>query len=421
MERGSYVNSYRSKKTSVYFKGERIRHVITHNPSSAKPGEILHVEVPRLQNTLIVPGSLALSFDMDITPDMDDSGNPKSVHLVNNLAANIVSRYVVKIGSEIVFDLNYAYLYNSYKDMWLSQRARENSVFKGIQSFYLRKTRTNLINTDVAPDVPSQTLKDIFKNRYILPLDFDLISDHMPLSSALHIIFELTISGKDDVLNYHTGTTTDFTMNNLRLEYETIENDELLQEINNSLAYGVSYLFDHVQHFKREIVKEKDDRIFAEVDGIDRRSMKGILLIFEEEFDAGKRNSDRFINPRIENINLTIDSIPNKLYSTGYKEENQWNEICKHFMQEDYKHNENTFIDMKSYYGGSRFALWIDLRTTEDNTLHGSGKVQKSANKIMLEMKRKSEEGEGRYYMHIYIVSDARIIIENKKLSRFDL
>jgi len=408
MERGSYVNTYRSKKTSVYFKGERIRHVITHNLSSAKPGEILHVEVPRLQNTLIVPGSLALSFDMDITPDLDDSGNPKSVFLVNNLAANIVSRYVVKIGSEIVFDLNYAHLYNSYKDMWLSQRVRKNSVFKGIQSTYLRKTRTNITITDVAPDTISQTLKDIFKNRYILKLDFDLISDHMPLSSALNIIFELTISNKDDVLNYLSETTTDFTMNNIRLEYETIENDELLQKENNSLAFGTSYLFDHVQHFKREIVKKNDDRIFAEVNGIDRRSMKGILLIFQDDFDAGKRNSDRFINPRIEDINLTIDSIPNKLYSCGYKEENQWNEICKHFMQEDYKHNENTFVDIKSYNGGGKFALWIDLRSTEDNTLHRSGKVQKSANKIMLEMKKKQQEGNGRYFMHIY--STAHVI-----------
>ena len=35
MERGSYVSPYRSKKMSVYFKGERTRHVITHNPSTA--------------------------------------------------------------------------------------------------------------------------------------------------------------------------------------------------------------------------------------------------------------------------------------------------------------------------------------------------------------------------------------------------
>ena len=421
MERGSYVNTYRSKKTSVYFKGERIRHVITHNPASVKPGEILHVEVPRLQNTLIVPGSLALSYDMDITPDLDENGDPKSTFLVNNLAASIVSRFVVKIGSEIVFDLNYAHLYNGYKDMWLSERVRENSVFKGIQSLYLRKTRTNIIATDVAPDTQSQTLKDIFKNRYILPLDFDVISHHMPLSSALHVIFELTINNKENVLNYLTGTNSDFTMNNLRLEYETIDNADLVQEVDKSLAFGASYLFDHVQHFKREIVHKKDDRIFAEIDGIDRRSMKGILLIFEDDFDAGKRNSDRFVNPRIENINLTIDSIPNKLYSCGFKEENQWNEICRHFMEEGYKESENTYIDMKSYYGNSKFALWIDLRCTEDNALHGSGKVQTSANKIMLEMRRKKEDGEERYFMHIYLVSDARIIIENKKLSRFDL
>ena len=93
MERSSYVNTYRSKKTSVYFKGERIRHVITHNPASVKPGEILHVEVHRLENTLIVPGSLALSYDMDITPDLDEDGNPKSTFLVNNLAGSIVKWY----------------------------------------------------------------------------------------------------------------------------------------------------------------------------------------------------------------------------------------------------------------------------------------------------------------------------------------
>ena len=37
----------------------------------------------------------------------------------------------------------------------------------------------------------------------------------------------------------------------------------------------------------------------------------------------------------------------------------------------------------------------------------------------MLEMKKK-KQGEGRYYMHVFIVSDARIVLENKKL-RFDL
>jgi len=29
--------------------------------------------------------------------------------------------------------------------------------------------------------------------------------------------------------------------------------------------------------------------------------------------------------------------------------------------------SENTYIDLKSYYGNDKFALWIDLRSTQDN------------------------------------------------------
>ena len=69
-------------------------------------------------------------------------------------------------------------------------------------------------------------------------------------------------------------------------------------------------------------------------------------------------------------IKLTIDGNSNALYNKGYKEDNQLSEICRHFMHEDSKHSENTYIDLKSYYGNNKFALWIDLRSTQDNQLH---------------------------------------------------
>jgi len=39
-----------------------------------------------------------------------------------------------------------------------------------------------------------EVVRDILKNRYIIPLDFVVISNHMPLLSHLQIIFELTIN-----------------------------------------------------------------------------------------------------------------------------------------------------------------------------------------------------------------------------------
>ena len=56
--------------------------------------------------------------------------------------------------------------------------------------------------------------------------------------------------------------------------------------------------------------------------------------------------------------------------------------------------------------------MWTDLRATEDNSLHGSGKAHKD--KIHMEI-TKNNHGTGKYIMHVFIVSDARIIIKNKR------
>ena len=88
-------------------------------------------------------------------------------------------------------------------------------------------------------------------------------------------------------------------------------------------------------------------------------------------------------------------------------------------MPEDSKQSDNTYINLKSYYGNDKFALWIDLRSTQDNQLHGTGKIQLSdKNDITLAIQKR---GNARYFMHAYIVSDARINIENTELKSFDL
>jgi len=92
-------------------------------------------------------------------------------------------------------------------------------------------------------------------------------------------------------------------------------------------------------------------------------------------------------------------------------------------MPEDSKQSENTYIDLKSYYGNDKFALWIDSRSTVDNQLHGTGKIQttdKNDITLAIQKKREGNDENARYFMHAYIVSDARINIENKELKSFE-
>ena len=82
-------------------------------------------------------------------------------------------------------------------------------------------------------------------------------------------------------------------------------------------------------------------------------------------------------------------------------------------MNEDQKIHQNSFMNLINYYSAHKFALWTDLRATEDNTLHGSGKLHKD--KIHMEI-TKNNHGTGKYIMHVFVISDARIIIKNKRL-----
>ena len=96
-------------------------------------------------------------------------------------------------------------------------------------------------------------------------------------------------------------------MNNICLEFETVKGENLLREITRGLTGGISYLFDHVHHYQKYELKKKDDLIIINVDiSISRRSLKGrpILLIFEDDFEHGQRNADRFVNLRIKKIEL---------------------------------------------------------------------------------------------------------------------
>ena len=159
MERGNYLAPHRSLKTCVHFKGETINHVTNFSPATAKPGDILYVNFPSIKDELIVPGSFALTFDFEITFEKVDA--EVKTYPVNNLAANIISDFKVKIGSQNIFDLNYAYLYNTFKDLWLTKEERTNLVYNGIQDLNLRKIRTDL-STTLTSTLPNVTLQNMY-------------------------------------------------------------------------------------------------------------------------------------------------------------------------------------------------------------------------------------------------------------------
>lgn len=414
MASGKVLNTQRNNRTPLGLKAERFHHVITNNPSSANPKETLYIRIPRLtENTFFVPGSVYLSTDVDI------SGNEKN-SVVNNLGRNLVSKLVVKWGPETILQIDNYDLYATFKDLWLSEKQRNNMVFQGIQSANLRALRSGVTEANVTGETANEkTLNDVFGEKYKIPLDFELLTTHAPFYKfpiQEDVIFEITLAPKEDIIVTTTTTNMNYELKNICLEYDTVTSESLARQLWNNYNAGFSFLYDWIDHFKTVSVPRASTLINENIN-FPKRSIKGILLLFITDHTDGTRNSEKFENPKITNVKVTIEGIANKVYPEGMRMLDQWEEIRKHYMTEDLKRSQDCYMNIEKYYGDTNhYGLWLDLRTTEDNSLHGSGRaLQNTKDGIQLAITK--DGAKGPYKMHIFIVSDAQANIQNCQLA----
>ena len=96
-------------KTQNAIKAARAVKRITFDRTEASPGETLNVRVPKLnENEVLVPGSLGLRFDIDL------SGGHANNYLVQNVSRALVSKMVVKFASTILQDTDGYDLFKIY-------------------------------------------------------------------------------------------------------------------------------------------------------------------------------------------------------------------------------------------------------------------------------------------------------------------
>ena len=86
---------------------------ITFDPSEANPGARLEVRVPKLNKIeVLVPGSLALRFDIDL------SGGHANNYVVQNVSRALVSQQVVKFGGTTLDDIVDYDIYKIFTDLF---------------------------------------------------------------------------------------------------------------------------------------------------------------------------------------------------------------------------------------------------------------------------------------------------------------
>ena len=90
--------------------------------------------------------------------------------------------------------------------------------------------------------------------------------------------------------------------------------------------------------------------------------------------------------------------MPHQLYAGGLKARDIYPELKKYFYKENSNVNNEELLSTK-------FGLWIDTRSSIDNTLHGNGKAVDKG--MVLQIEKESEASGGDLMCYVFSLEDA--------------
>ena len=393
-------------KTKI--RGTRTRHVITFNPNKANPGEVIYIDTPKLKGDVcLVPGSLNLMFDFK-------SKNTKS-WFQNNLSKLLTKELTLKMAGEVVFSNTGESIMEVYKDLWRTPKERGNLIEYGIANENMRKLISkddSGATTGDSEKVSDGLMYSILGTKQRIKLG-KILEDHglyAPYSMLNNLQYSITLPIASEIMKAQSGEAVEgYSLENLELEYETIENQELANEATEIYETGKSLDFDHVTLMKTT-EWDKDSTLINETINLPTRSMKAVVLLFRSKTPS---ESEEYLYPNIQEVKVTIEGVPNSVYSQGIPKSRLHEEAGRLFGR---YHNCEKSVPIRDFYK-DQFACVVDLRTYEDSNVFGVGKkLVNTQSGVLLEIKKLATTAN--VLCKIFVVSDGMLNIRNKNLER---
>lgn len=419
---GSKLNPYRRLREPLGVKGVRQSVVITNNPSTVDQNQQLLVRFPNLgTQDVIVPSTARLSFTIAFkTAD-------ENCTVVQNLGRAIVKKTTIRISGNEVLSIEDSDVWHCYTDLWRTTGERANLAYQGVdrtETQNVLKLRVGARDGDASVWV-DKAVADAYGNRFCIPLDFELLESHMPFyQSGLgdRLEYELTFNDYSRVLKTRDPAAS-YSIDNISLEFDMVTQSDLARQISNQYAGRLAILYDRILRH-RKMPLNKSETLWNINLNVPARSMKGVLLLFEDPTAGGAtwaRDTEAFYNPQIEKVEVTIEGVPNQLYSQAMRPFHQWDEVKRYFASSGRHHSTVAMaardlalvhLDVGDYLT-DKFALWLDLRSTDDSSLHGTGRRIENASEGVTIQIAKRAEAAGQLNGYLYVVMDAQLNIEN--------
>ena len=208
----------------------------------------------------------------------------------------------------------------------------------------------------------------------------------------------LELNSSEKVILCTGDTNATCKLLDISLECDAIFDEPYATTIDD-LYDGTSIPHTKVTSIHYQTLSKKDIAWKIDVNNLSVRSLQDILLLLLDKRDDFANKNEEFYNPSIKKILVTINGMPHQLFSAGLQARDIYPELKKYF----YKENSNVTWEE---FLTTKFGLWVDTRSSTNNTLHGSGRVVRKIG-ILLQIEKVPKASNGDLTCYVFSLEDA--------------
>ena len=248
----------------------------------------MQVRFPNLgSDDVIIPGTASLSFNIELTSTVDTNRT-----LVSNIGRAIIKKLVVKFEGNEIMSVDDYDIFACYQDLWKTKSEKRNAIHQGIISNdgcmeNCIKLRINAADKN-ASNAQDKAIADVYGNEFIIPLDFEMLDSAAPCYQAglgNRLRYELTFNDYNRVTKSGVSSPkvqdAKYKITDISSEYEIATQPDLVRSIRSEYQH-MALLYDRILK-QRKIIVNKSDTVWNWAFNTPCKSLKGILVLFEEE------------------------------------------------------------------------------------------------------------------------------------------
>ena len=288
MEYRKRLNPEHSLRTPKGIKGTRQKVIVTHNPSEIDQAQELLVRLPNLGgDDVIIPGTTNISFNIELTSAVDTNRT-----LVSNIGRAIIKKLAVKFEGNEIMSVDDFDVFACYQDLWKTKSEKRNAICQGIIS--TDSCMGNCIKLKInagdksTSNAQDKAIADAYGNKFIIPLDFEMLDSAAPYYQAglrNRLCYKLTFNDYNRVTKSGVSspkvTDAKYKITDISLEYEIATQPDLARSLRSEYQH-IALLYDRILRH-RKIIVNKSDTVWNWAFNMPCKSLKGILVLFEDE------------------------------------------------------------------------------------------------------------------------------------------